>query len=45
MCEEEKIRGISDRVNNGVGNYAIAWVGINIATAGNITFGDLSSGS
>ncbi|BAZ37947.1 peptidase C14 caspase catalytic subunit p20 [Calothrix sp. NIES-4101] len=42
---EETIRGISNQVNNGVGNVGDRNIGINIGTAGNITFGNLSSGS
>ncbi len=41
---EETIRGISNQVNNGVGIVGDRNIGINIGTAGNITFGDLSSG-
>jgi hypothetical protein len=42
---EEKIRAISNQVNNGVGIVGDGNIGINIGTAGNITFGDFSSGS
>ena len=42
---EEKIRGITNQVNNGVGNVGDRNIGINIGTAGDITFGNLSSGS
>jgi predicted NACHT family NTPase len=42
---EETIRGISNQVNNGVGIVGDRNIGINIGTAGDITFGDLSSGS
>jgi HEAT repeat protein len=42
---EETIREISNQVNNGVGIVGDRNIGINIGTAGNITFGDLSSGS
>jgi hypothetical protein len=42
---EETIRGISNQVNNGVEIVGDRNIGINIGTAGNITFGHLSSGS
>ncbi|PAX59553.1 peptidase C14 caspase catalytic subunit p20 [Brunnivagina elsteri CCALA 953] len=42
---EEKIQGISNQVNSGVGIVGDRNIGINIGTAGNITFGHLSSGS
>jgi HEAT repeat protein len=42
---EEKIRGISNQVNNGVGIVGDRNIGINIGTAGDITLGNLSSGS
>lgn len=41
---QEKIRSISNQVNNGVGIVGDRNLGINIGTAGNITFGDISSG-
>ncbi|MBW4508355.1 MAG: hypothetical protein KME64_17840 [Scytonematopsis contorta HA4267-MV1] len=40
---EEKIRSITNQVNNGVGNVGDRNIGINIGTAENITFGNLSS--
>lgn len=42
---EEKIRGISNQVNNGVGIVGDRNIGINIGNAGDITFGNFSSGS
>ncbi|MBW4630234.1 MAG: hypothetical protein KME49_33170 [Brasilonema octagenarum HA4186-MV1] len=41
---QENIRSISNQVNNGVGIVGDRNVGFNIGTAGNITFGDISSG-
>jgi hypothetical protein len=41
---QENIRNISNVVNNGVGNVGDRNIGINIGTAGNINFGDISSG-
>jgi hypothetical protein len=42
---DEKIRGISNQVNNGVRIVGDRNIGINIGTAGDITLGNLSSGS
>jgi hypothetical protein len=41
---QENIRSISNQVNNGVGIVGDRNIGLNIGTAGNITFGDISSG-
>ncbi|WP_063800818.1 HEAT repeat domain-containing protein [Mastigocoleus testarum] len=42
---EEKIRSISNQVQDGVGIVGDGNIGVNIGQAGNITFGNISSGN